>query len=267
MLQLDAAAQRCWDRSSAADVSPGIAKKAASHGAGSGLMRRAGDPEWHADPYVNLRSMRQHRGRQLRGDLRARDRPRAAATPAAGPAGRVLARATLESRHHRLSNGHSMRASPSTSRPWHVSSPANPRLRLEDAGFAAKPFVPYWRDALDRTLRIRGVRDNLFVQRQLPWPAHPLAVKSRRHPALRSGELKNGQQMMASEGVIATLFHHLLDQPSPSTAALRFALHRSHADATRRERERAGPRNCRIPAARSGAHQALSEHRSACSAP
>jgi DNA uptake protein ComE-like DNA-binding protein len=65
------------------------------------------------------------------------------------------------------------------------------------------------------------VRDNLFVQRQLPWPAHPLAVSPDATPLFDPGELKNGQQMMASEGVIATLFHHLLDQPSPRTATLR----------------------------------------------
>jgi hypothetical protein len=95
----------------------------------------------------------------------------------------------------------------------------NPRLRLADAGFGVKPFVPYWRDALDRSLRIRGMRDNLFVQRQLPWP-QPLAASPDATTLFDPGELKNGQQMMASEGVIASLFYHLLDQPGAGAAEL-----------------------------------------------
>ena len=49
----------------------------------------------------------------------------------------------------------------------------NPQLRAQDAGTSFKPFLPYWRDNIDRNLRVRGVRDNLFVQRQAPWPALP----------------------------------------------------------------------------------------------
>jgi hypothetical protein len=95
----------------------------------------------------------------------------------------------------------------------------NTRLRLADAGFGSKPFVPYWRDAFDRGLRIRGVRDNLFVQRQLPSAQAPAASPDAT-TLFDPGELKNGQQMMASEGVIATLFYHLLDQPADNRAAL-----------------------------------------------
>jgi DNA uptake protein ComE-like DNA-binding protein len=176
MLQLDAAAQRLLGQE---HPQPTFLLVSAEEGSfarrGFWLMRGAGDPEWHADPYVNL-----------------------AVDADSIEEGFAIHFQTL--------------ARELTRNPW---------LRLEDAGFAAKPFVPYWRDALDRTLRIRGVRDNLFVQRQLPWPAHPLAVSPDATPLFDPGELKNGQQMMTSEGVIATLFYHLLDQPSPSTAALR----------------------------------------------
>jgi DNA uptake protein ComE-like DNA-binding protein len=88
----------------------------------------------------------------------------------------------------------------------------NEKLTAIDKGLDFKPFLPYWQSNIDRTLRIRGMRDNLFIQQQLP-------------AVLRVGDatslfdlthFKNGQQMLASEGVVATLFYHLLIQ-TPDT--------------------------------------------------
>ena len=222
MLQLDAAAQRLLGQE---HPQPTFLLVSAEEGGfarrGFWLMRGAGDPEWHADPYVNLAVDADSLEDGSFEEIFAHE------------AGHVLLRRLLPG----LPAGYARVPHSSlavTDYPTafdegfaiHFQALAreltrNPRLRLEDAGFAAKPFIPYWKDALDRTLRIRGVRDNLFVQRQLPWPAHPLAASPDATPLFDPGELKNGQQMMASEGVIATLFYHLLDQPSRSTTALR----------------------------------------------
>ena len=222
MLQLDAVAQRLLGQE---HPQPTFLLVSAEEGGfarrGFWLMRGAGDPEWHADPYVNLAVDADSIEDGSFEEIFAHE------------TGHVLLRRLLPG----LPAGYSRVPHSSlaiTDYPTafdegfaiHFQALAreltrNPRLRLEDAGFAAKPFVPYWKDALDRTLRIRGVRDNLFVQRQLPWPAHLLAVSPDATTLFDPGELKNGQQMMASEGVIATLFYHLLDQPSPRTAVLR----------------------------------------------
>jgi hypothetical protein len=92
----------------------------------------------------------------------------------------------------------------------------NVELKAQDAGVVYKPFLPYWRDSLDRTMRIRGMRDNLFVQRQLETP-FVTAVGSSLFDVT---ELKNGQQMMSSEGVIATLFYHLMLRPADDAKSL-----------------------------------------------
>jgi hypothetical protein len=90
----------------------------------------------------------------------------------------------------------------------------NEKLKAIDQGLGFKPFLPYWQSNVDRSLRLRGMRENLFIHQQLP-------------ALLRVGDatalfdlthFKNGQQMLASEGVIATLFYHLLVQ-TPDTPA------------------------------------------------
>lgn len=94
----------------------------------------------------------------------------------------------------------------------------NAKLRAADKGLSFKPFLPYWQSNIDRSLRIRGVRDNLFIHRQLP--ALPTLGDST--PQFDLGQLKNGQQMMSSEGVVATLFYHLmLDGAEPNGALLK----------------------------------------------
>jgi len=86
----------------------------------------------------------------------------------------------------------------------------NSALKALDKGFKFKPFLPYWQSDLDRALRVRGMRENLFVQQQLP-----VALQVGDATALHDlTHFKNGQQMMSSEGVIATLFYHLMVDPT-----------------------------------------------------
>jgi len=92
----------------------------------------------------------------------------------------------------------------------------NTQLKAVDEGLGYKPFLPYWQSNVDRNLRIRGVRDNLFVHQQVPVAlnlADATALFDLTH-------FKNGQQMLSAEGVIATLFFHLMVQPSDTSAAL-----------------------------------------------
>ena len=87
----------------------------------------------------------------------------------------------------------------------------NERLKLEDQGLAGKPFLPYWASNLDRTARVDGVRRNLFVQSQLTLPGAGDAIVLRDHSTLfDTARLKSGDQMMASEGVVATVFYRWL---------------------------------------------------------
>ncbi len=92
----------------------------------------------------------------------------------------------------------------------------NTKLKAIDKGLDFKPFLPYWQSNVDRALRLRGMRDNLFVQRQLP--ANLLVGDATSLFDLT--HFKNGQQMLASEGVIATLFYHLLIQTADTPALL-----------------------------------------------
>ncbi|MBC7982921.1 MAG: hypothetical protein H7Y02_03610 [Candidatus Obscuribacterales bacterium] len=92
----------------------------------------------------------------------------------------------------------------------------NAKLRALDAGLDFKPFLSFWQSNFDRSMRLRGMRENLFVQQQLP-------------AALQVGDatslfdlthFKSGQQMLASEGVIATLFYHLSIRATDTPTAL-----------------------------------------------
>jgi DNA uptake protein ComE-like DNA-binding protein len=93
---------------------------------------------------------------------------------------------------------------------------ANAQLKATDEGLTFKPFLPYWQSNVDRTLRIRGVRDNLFVHQQLAVALDLGDATS----LFDVTHFKNGQQMLSSEGVVATLFYHLLLQPGDNTAQL-----------------------------------------------
>jgi hypothetical protein len=73
----------------------------------------------------------------------------------------------------------------------------NMRLREQELGLASKPFLSYWASHLDRATRIEGMRRNWFVQAQLAPGAAQFDFT----------RLKNPNQMLASEGVVATLFY------------------------------------------------------------
>src|SRR5678815_70704 len=87
----------------------------------------------------------------------------------------------------------------------------NTTLHDEDLGLTFKPLVPYWLSNLDRAARTDGVRRNWFVQLQAPQGADRSAQRSTLFDVER---LKNGNQMLASEGVVATLFYRWL-APGP----------------------------------------------------
>ncbi len=220
VLQLDAAAQRLQGRAQpqptyllVSEEEGGFARR------GFWLARPAAAPQWHDEPYVNLVVDDDSIADGSFEEIFAHE------------AGHGLLRRLLPS----LPSGYSRVPHSSlaiTDYPTafdegfaiHFQALArrlthNARLRLADAGFGSKPFLPYWHDAFDRSLRIRGVRDNLFVQRQLPSAQAPAASPDAT-PLFDPGELKSGQQMMASEGVVATLFYHLLDEPADNRAAL-----------------------------------------------
>jgi DNA uptake protein ComE-like DNA-binding protein len=220
VLQLDAAAQGLQGR---AHPQPTYLLVSEEEGGfarhGFWLARPATTPEWHDEPYVNLVVDADSVADGSFEEIFAHE------------AGHVLLRRLLPS----LPSGYSRLPHSSlaiTDYPTafdegfaiHFQALArqlthNARLRRADAGFGSQPFVPYWRDAFDRGLRIRGVRDNLFVQRQLP-SARAAAASPDATTLFDAGELKSGQQMMASEGVIATLFYHLLDEPAADRAVL-----------------------------------------------
>ena len=87
----------------------------------------------------------------------------------------------------------------------------NAHLRDEDFGLDAKPFVSYWRSNIDRAARIEGVRRNMFAQAQIMMPGDGDPLGRRDQSTLfDSARLKNGNQMLASEGLIATLFYRWL---------------------------------------------------------
>ena len=83
----------------------------------------------------------------------------------------------------------------------------------------ATDFDLFWVSAADGELRTDGVKRNLFIHRKpLPEVAfqskpdiYGLFVDAETSTAFMPTELKNGQQMMASEGVISTLFYRMVN--------------------------------------------------------
>jgi hypothetical protein len=86
---------------------------------------------------------------------------------------------------------------------------SNPKLREQELGLSFKPFLGYWMSNLDRAGRIEGVRRNWFVQSQLLPPGDEATALARRDlsTAFDNARLREGQQMLSSEGVIATIFY------------------------------------------------------------
>jgi hypothetical protein len=95
----------------------------------------------------------------------------------------------------------------------------NAHLRELSKGATATDLSLLWLSGLDQQLRTDGVKRNLFVHRKaLPATAlqpdpdrYELYLDSETSPDFLSDELKNAQEMMASEGVIATLFYRLMN--------------------------------------------------------
>lgn len=97
----------------------------------------------------------------------------------------------------------------------------NERLRREDRGFDGRPFVGTWLSNLDRAARIDGMRRNLFVHAQLPLAGESDAIAAREYSTLfDTAKYKSGDQMMASEGVVATVFYRWLVPGDASNTAL-----------------------------------------------
>ncbi|MGD0308134.1 MAG: helix-hairpin-helix domain-containing protein [Acidobacteriota bacterium] len=95
----------------------------------------------------------------------------------------------------------------------------NAYLRKLMSGVSATDFELFWLSAADGQLRTDGVKRNLFIHRK-PLPAialdpHPdmyrLFIDQETSTAFLPTELKNGQEMMASEGIIATLFYRIVN--------------------------------------------------------
>jgi hypothetical protein len=95
----------------------------------------------------------------------------------------------------------------------------NPVVRRMTKGAGATDLNLLWFSKIDQQLRTDGVKRNVFVHRKaLPAAAlepHPnpyrVWLDSITSPVFLSDELKNGQQMMASESVIATLFYRIVN--------------------------------------------------------
>lgn len=86
-------------------------------------------------------------------------------------------------------------------------------------GIVATDFDLFWLSAADGRLRIDGVKRNLFIHRK-PLPECALEEKRDLYRIFSDAEtstaflptmLKNGQQMMASEGVISTIFYRMVN--------------------------------------------------------
>jgi DNA uptake protein ComE-like DNA-binding protein len=99
-------------------------------------------------------------------------------------------------------------------------STTNPMLRKIQAGTGAMDMDLFWLSNFDGQLRTDGVKRNLFVHRKAPPDAvkdsdlYRLFLEGETSTEFKPGSLKNGQQMMASEGVIATLFYRLANRES-----------------------------------------------------
>lgn len=111
----------------------------------------------------------------------------------------------------------------------------NSTLREQELGLASKPFLSYWLSNLDRAGRIEGVRRNSFVQARMTPPGSDGDALNRANEstAFDMARLRSGQQMLASEGVVATLFYRWL-VPGPEQPAAIVARYRRLFDALRR---------------------------------
>jgi hypothetical protein len=94
----------------------------------------------------------------------------------------------------------------------------NPRLRAASEGTTATDLDRLWISRLDQQLRTDGVKANVFIHRKaLPAAAldstadrYSLYLDDETSTAFLDDQLKSGQEMLASEGVIATLFYRIV---------------------------------------------------------
>lgn len=99
---------------------------------------------------------------------------------------------------------------------------ANPHLRELSRGTTSADLDRLWISRLDQQLRTDGVKRNLFIHRKaLPTEAldpsadrYRLYLDNETSTAFLNDELRNGEQMMASEGVIATIFYRIVNDPA-----------------------------------------------------
>ena len=99
---------------------------------------------------------------------------------------------------------------------------ANSYLHELTKGATSTDLGLLWISRLDQQLRTEGVTRNLFVHpKALPAAAldpgadrYRLYLDDETSTAFLNDELRNGQQMMASEGVIATLFYRIVNAPA-----------------------------------------------------
>ncbi|MBV9622004.1 MAG: hypothetical protein JO341_13415 [Gammaproteobacteria bacterium] len=212
VLRLDALAQRLAGATPLQPAALLLSDEEGGYARRGYWLQRAGQPEeWHGEPYVNMvidaASVRSGEFEEI----------------FAHESGHVLLRRLLPHLPTGYSRArHSSLAITDYSTAFdegfaiHFQALArrltvNPLLRARDGGFPFRPYLDYWQDAADGVLRIVGVRGNLFVQAQLPWPDAAPDTAPDAAPLFDPTRLKNAQQMMADEGVIATLFYHLLD--------------------------------------------------------
>jgi Helix-hairpin-helix motif len=98
---------------------------------------------------------------------------------------------------------------------------ANSYRRKLTRGAASTDLSLLFISPLDEQLRTDGVKRNLFIHcKALPGAAldpgadrYRLFLDDQTSTAFLNGKLRNGQQMMGSEGVIATLFYRIVDNP------------------------------------------------------
>ncbi|MGD0222016.1 MAG: helix-hairpin-helix domain-containing protein [Terriglobia bacterium] len=98
----------------------------------------------------------------------------------------------------------------------------NPTLRKIQSGTGTMDLDLLWLSSLDTQLRSDGVKRNLFVHRKgLPQvnggqdtDLYHVFLNEETSTQFLPGAFKNAQEMMASEGVIATLFYRLVNRES-----------------------------------------------------
>lgn len=98
----------------------------------------------------------------------------------------------------------------------------NPSLRKIQSGTGTTDLDLLWLSNLDTQLRTDGVKRNLFVHRKATVTPnggqgadlYQLFLNEETTTQFQPGTLKNAQEMMASEGVIATLFYRLVNRDS-----------------------------------------------------